>query len=172
MTCFIFFPFKSFWAGLPLSLSQTVLSLDWTGGRDKPNSVGFLCRVQLVHSLHRMLLLVEPPPASWVFLEHRSLSHGDTHSLRLWVHSSNVCLLSWWQTPCFPGWAWNCRCVTLGTHPANRDNQEFGDSLCLVPGTSTCAPSLPRALLDHWISVPLCQLHSGKWWKGFLYFFF
>lgn len=72
--------------------------------RDKPNSVGFLCRVQLVHSLQRMLLLVRPPPTSWVFPEHRSLSHGDTHSLRLWVHSFNVCLLSWWQPPCFPGW--------------------------------------------------------------------
>lgn len=36
-----------------------------------------------------------------------------------------------------------------------------------VPGTSAHAPSLPRAVQNHWILVPLCQLHSGKQWKGF-----
>lgn len=42
------------------------------------------------------------------------------------------CLLAIMMTITLFSWlAWSCRCVTLGAHPANRDNQEFGNSLCL-----------------------------------------
>lgn len=101
---FYIFPFQNLlsWTSFLAFKDSSSSGLNWSL-KDKSNPVGFLFRVQLIYSLQRMLLLVEPPPTSWVFLEHHGLTCRDTHSLRLWVPSFDVCLLSWWQWPCFPG---------------------------------------------------------------------
>lgn len=135
--------------------------LNWRP-RDKPNSVGFLCRVQLAHSLQRMLLLVEPPPTSWVYLEHHGLSHGDTQSLRL--SPQLQCLLAILITMAlFPQLGRSCHCLMQVAHLANEE--EFGNSLYLGP----VLVLLPYHVLCR---TPGSQLHSGRWWKGFLYFYF
>lgn len=123
MVCFVsFFPFQK----LLNQSSSLALRASCSSGpnwslRDKPHSIFFVhSLIWQVHSLRGMPLLAEPPPASRVSPECRSLSHWDTHSPRLRVHSCDVCLLSRWQWPCFPVWA---NCVMQGAYPAPGDKQ-------------------------------------------------